>query len=101
MSDENGLSRKAQHQLNFDWQKLVELCAEIGRPATAGEFAEHLGIARSTAARRLADMVEHDGATKIEGTARNRYPKYCYLPVGLGDTWSYLYGEGFAELGRG
>lgn len=95
--DENGLSKKAQHQLDFDWHKLVELCSEIGRPATAGEFAQHMGIARSTAFRRLLAMVNNDGATTIRAAARNRYPKITYLPVGLGDTWNYAYGESIAQ----
>jgi len=90
--DGNELSRKEQHQLSFDWHKLVELCSEKGRAVTAGEFADFLGIARSTAARRLMAMVDHDGATTIRGAARNRFPKITYLPVGLGDTWSFSYG---------
>lgn len=97
MKDENGLSRKAQHQLNFDYHKLVELCSEIGRPATAGEFAEHMGVARNTAFRRLLAMVDNDGVTTIRGAARNRFPKITYLPVGLGDTWTYAYGESAAR----
>jgi len=93
MPDGNELSKKERHHLDWCWHKLVELCAEIGRPATAGEFAEHLGVARSTAHRWLADMEENDGLTRTIGQARNRYPKVMYLPVGLGDTWDYIYGE--------
>jgi len=97
--DGNELSKKARHQLDYDWHKLVELCSEMGRPVTAGEFAEHMGIARSTAFRRLLAMVDNDGVTTLRGAARNRFPKITYLPVGLGDTWNYVYGESISTPG--
>jgi len=95
----NELSKKEAHHLDWCWHKLVELCSEQGRPATAGEFAEFLGVARSTAHRWLRDMDDNDGVTRTIGTARNRYPKVMYLPVGLNDTWTYAYGEKEKEQG--
>lgn len=84
---------KEQHQLNFDWQHLLECCIERGRAVTASEYADHLGIARSTAARRLVTLVAYEGAVTHRAIGRNRYPKISYEPSGKGERWSYSYGD--------
>lgn len=84
---------KERHQMDFDWKHLLECCLEEGRAVTAGEYAAHMGIARSTAARRLVTLVEYEGAVTFRQMGKNRYPKITYEPSGRGETWSYGYGD--------
>ena len=88
----NELSRKEQHQIRFDWERLGECAFEKGRPVTASEFAAFLGIARSTATRRLVDLVEQEVAVTYRSEGRNHLPKIAYEPTGQGETWDYTYG---------
>jgi len=89
---ENELSVKQMHALRFAHQMLLELCCDNGRPVTAGEFATCLGVARSTAVRRLIELMTENAAVSIRQQARNRYPKIVYEPAGRGETWDYGYG---------
>jgi len=89
----NELTTKQRHALNFAHQMLLELCCDVGRPVTAGEFAVCLGVARSTAVRRLIELMGKNGAVSIRQAARNRFPKIVYEPAGRGETWDYGYGE--------
>jgi len=91
--EENELSKKAQHQLNHDWLKLVECNVEEGRAVTAAQFAQFLGIARSTAARRLVTLVGYEGAVTFRLQGKNRFPKIVYEAAGRGTRWSYAYGD--------
>jgi len=90
---EKELSLKQRHALRYAHQMLLELCCDVGRPVTAGEFAQSLGIARSTAVRRLIELMSENGAVSIRQAARNRFPKIVYEPAGRGETWDYGYGE--------
>jgi len=90
---ENELTVKQRHALKFAHQMLLELCCEEGRPVTAGEFAAHLGIARSTAVARLMELANENALVAIRQQARNRFPKIVYEPAGRGETWDYGYGE--------
>jgi len=90
---ENELTRKAQHQLTHDWEKLVECNVEEGRAITAAQFAQFLGIARSTAMRRLITLVEYEGAITFRLQGKNRFPKIVYEAAGRGTRWSYAYGD--------
>lgn len=90
---ENELTVKAQHQLNHDWQKLVECNVEEGESVTAAQFAQFLGIARSTAARRLVTLAEYEGAITFRLQGKNRFPKIVYEAAGRGTRWSYAYGD--------
>lgn len=88
----NELTRKEQHQLRHDWQHLGECCFEKGRAVTAAEFAAYAGIARSTAGRRLVDLVTQEMAVTQRQQGKNRYPKMVYEPTGKNETWDYTYG---------
>lgn len=86
------LSVKEKHQVGFDWRHLGDCCMERGRAVTAAEYAAYMGIARSTAGRRLVTLVEVELAVTQRQTGRNRYPKITYEPIGNGETWDYTYG---------
>ena len=91
--DLDTLSVKERHQLAYDWQHLGEACLDRGRAVTAAEYAVHMGIARSTAGRRLIALVEAELAETFRQTGKNRYPKITYQPTGHGQTWDYTYGR--------
>jgi len=91
--EQNEISKKEQIQMDFDWRHLLECCLEEGRAVTAAQYAEHLGIARSTAARRLVTLVAYEGAVTFRNVGKNRYPKITYEPSGRGETWDYGYGS--------
>jgi len=90
---ENQLTTKQRTALRFAHQMLLELCCDVGRPVTAGEFAQCLGIARSTAVARLMELANENALVAIRQQARNRFPKIVYEPAGRGETWDYARGE--------
>lgn len=80
---------KKVHLYNMAWHELRQLCREQGRPATAGEFAIQMGIARSTAQRWLTDMEGESAVVAYREIGKNGLPKRTYAPIAEGSDWYY------------
>jgi len=87
------MSTKRKHLYHMVWSHMVELCAELCRPVTAGELARHEGVARSTVVRWLTDMLAENAIYSFRQTGKNRQTMHTYEPVGRNETWFYAYGE--------
>jgi len=74
------MSTKKLHLYDMAWRKLCGLCNAKGRRVTAGEFAQAMGIARSTAQRWLADMIAEGAVSSYREVGKNGLPKSTYLP---------------------
>jgi len=92
------MSTKKAHLYNMAYTHLADLCVRKVRGVTAGEYAKHMGIARSTAIRWLNDMLA-EGAVMFYGeVAKNHQPCKLWQPVGLDDmiydgAWTYPAGD--------
>jgi len=67
--------------LNHYAKKLAEIAVMGDRGVSAGRYAEHCGIARSTAHIRLSQLVVACKAHVCYGTHTNKQPARYYSPV--------------------
>jgi len=74
------MSTKKLNLYDMAWHKLLALCNAKVRRVTAGEFAQAMGIARSTAQRWLADMIAEGAVSSYREVGKNGLPKSTFLP---------------------
>lgn len=77
------MSTKKRHLYDMAWHALVACCLAKREPVTAGEFAKHMGIARGTAQRWLADMMAENAVLSYAGIGKNHLPKFVFEPCGI------------------
>lgn len=62
---------KKAHIYNAAYRVLADLCGEKGAYASAGEFALHMGICRTTAVKWLKEMLSEKAIVSIKVQAKN------------------------------
>ena len=72
------MSTKKRHMYDMAWLRLDALCGQYQRPVTAGEFAAHMGIARSTAVRWLREMFMYESVFTFKEVGKNGLEKTGY-----------------------
>lgn len=82
------MSKKKRFISNAAWHALTDACVEMGRAVTAGEYAKHIGIARSTAHTWLWDMHVVGAVDVFEHVGKNHQSVSFYAPAGHGEDWS-------------
>jgi len=85
------VSIKKVHLYNMVWQKMLDHCRALCRPATAGELARVMGVSRSTMVRWLSDMIAEGAICSFRTVGKNHLPMSTFEPVGRGETWFYGY----------
>lgn len=84
------MSTKKRHLYDMAWRVLLAMCRARGRAVTAGEFADEMGIARSTAQRWLADMLYEGAIYSFREIGKNGLAKSTFEPIGRNVTWCYV-----------
>lgn len=72
------MSTKKRHLYDKAWHELRTLCEDCGAYVSAGQFARHFGIARSTAKRWLDEMLSEGAIVSIKTIANNGIETTCY-----------------------
>lgn len=83
------MTLKKVHLYNMAHWKMQELCQVLHRPCTAGEFAKHMGISRSTAVKWITEMMTEGEILSFVTQGKNHQPMARYEPSGRGAKWHY------------
>ena len=72
------MSTKKKHMYDKVWHELRAICFETGCYVTAGQFANHYGVSRTTAKKWLAEMLSVKAIVAITVKAKNGVMATCY-----------------------